>query len=107
MGHVAQRVIKPRESSYRYRVLEGHPWQPRLFVDDKSRAQAVLAEFLVRAELWPFCVRNLRVIDIKHCVVHWDLDREYNIHAPTQEYYYRYRDIKPCVSRLRRKALRS
>ena len=35
----------------RYRVLEGHLWQPRLFVDDKSRARAVLAELLVRAEL--------------------------------------------------------
>ena len=29
------------------------PWLPRLFVDDKSRAQAVLAELLVWAELWP------------------------------------------------------
>ena len=77
MGHVAQRVIKPRENSTcRHRVLEGHPWQPCLFVDDKSRAKPVLAELLVRAELWPFCVRNLRVFRINHCVIHWDLDRE-------------------------------
>ena len=77
MGHVAQRVIKPRENSaYRYGVLEGHPWQPRLLVDDKHRAQAVLVELLARAELWPFCVRKLRIIPINHCVIHWDLDRE-------------------------------
>ena len=77
MGHVAQRVIKPPEcSAYCNRVLEGRPWQPRLFVDDKSGAQSVLAELLVRAELWPFRSRNLKVIHINHCCIHWDLDRE-------------------------------
>ena len=45
-------------------------------VDDKHRAQSVLAELLVRVELWPFCVRSLRVICIHHCVINWDLDRE-------------------------------
>ena len=36
VGHVAHHVIKPQENSaYRHRVLESHPWQPRLFVDDK------------------------------------------------------------------------
>ena len=77
MGHATQHVIKPRENSaYHSRVLEGHPWQPRLFVDDKSRVHAVLAEFLVIAELCPFRSRNPKVIHLNHCCIHWDLDRE-------------------------------
>ena len=38
--------------------------------------QAVAAELLVRAELWPFRSRNMKVIHINHCCIHWDLDRE-------------------------------
>ena len=69
--HVAQCVIKPRENSvYCNRVLESNPWQPRLFVDDKSRAQAVLAELLSRAKLWPVCYRYRKVVNIRHCSCH-------------------------------------
>ena len=77
VGHVAQRGYKTRENSaYRYRVLESHPCQPRLFVDDKSRAQAVLGELLSRAELRPVYDRYRKVVNIKHYSYHWDLDRE-------------------------------
>ena len=55
------------------RVTRGNP---TFFVDDKSRSQAVIAELLVRAELWPFRSRNLKVIHINHCCINWDLDRE-------------------------------
>ena len=66
-------VIKAREFLERSREL---PLVNRTSTVAPGLRQAILAELLVRAELWPVCSRNLKAININHCCIHLDLDRE-------------------------------